>query len=34
MKTIGLILLAIIRFAVALFVGVFLFLIKVAMSWR
>lgn len=34
MRTIGMILLAAARFAVGLFIGVFLFLVKIALGWR
>lgn len=34
MKTIGVIFLTIIRFSITLFVGAFVFLVKMALRWR
>lgn len=34
MRTVGTILLAVVRLAVALFVGTFLFLVRLALGWR
>ena len=34
MRTVGVILLAVVRLAVTLFVGAFLFLVRLALGWR
>lgn len=34
MRIVGMVLLSVARLAIALFVGVFLFLVKIALGWR